>query len=233
MTIESRDITIRTSDGEMPAYIASPDAAKAPAIVMVSHVFGNDAGTREWVDRFAEHGFITVAPDIFWRTIPGPLHPEVPEERVQATERNQAFDRDAGKRDIASARDYVLALPQSNGKWAGAGYCFGGRYMLIAGAYLNPDAIVAFHPSKLGLELEAAAKITCPVSFHYGGADESVPMDLVASLNAALKNNPRAESYVYPGILHGFTAKSRPAYDKVAAETSFERALAVLDTLKR
>jgi len=57
-------------------------------------------------------------------------------------------------------------------------------------------------------------------------------MDLVASVNAALKNNLRAESFVYPGVLHAFTAKSRPAYDRGAAETSFARALAVLDALK-
>jgi carboxymethylenebutenolidase len=233
MSNSGRDITIPSSDGgAIPAYIAMPAQTPAPAIVIVPHVFGNDVNTLHWADRFAERGFITIAPDVFWRTIPGAMNPEVPEERAKATERNKQFDRDAGQRDIAAVRDYALALAASNGKWSVAGYCFGGRYTLLAGAYLGADAVVAFHPSRMDLEFEAAAKMTCPASYHFGGADESVPMDVVESIQAALKHDALAETYVYPGIKHGFTAKTRPAYDEHAAEMSFERALGVLSKLK-
>ena len=233
MTTATREITIPSADGgAIPAYIAMPAVLPAPAVVIVAAVFGVDAGLRAWADRYAEHGFLTVAPDFFWRTIPGPMRFDVPEERAKATERNAQFDRDAGQRDIAAVRDFVHGMPESNGHWALAGYCFGGRYTLLAGAYLGADAVVAFHPSKMGLELEAAAALTCPTSFHFGGADESVPMDVVEAVQAALKPNPRAESYVYPGIAHGFTMEGRPAYNAEAAELSFERALKVLDGLK-
>lgn len=233
MTTAARDITIPSADGgAIPAYLAIPAVLPAPAVVIVAAVFGVDAGTREWADRYAARGFLTVAPDFFWRTIPGPMRAEVPEERAKATERNAQFDRDAGQRDIASVRDYLLALPESNGKWSVAGYCFGGRYTLLAGAYLGADAVVGFHPSKMGLELEAAAAVTCAASYHFGGADESVPMDVVEAVQAALKPNPHAESYVYPGVAHGFTMKGRPAYDAAVADLSFERALTVLDGMK-
>jgi carboxymethylenebutenolidase len=228
-----RDIHIPSADGGViPAYVSMPSAAPAPVLIIVAAVFGVDPGTREWADRYAEHGFITIAPDFFWRTIPGPLRPDVPEERAQATERNQQFDRDAGVRDIAAVRDFARTLPESNGTWAVAGYCFGGRYTLIAGASLGADAVVAFHPSKMQLELDAAAGVRCPASFHFGGADDSVPMDVVEAVQAALKPNARAESFVYPGVAHGFTMKTRAAYDASASELSFERALRVLDTLK-
>jgi carboxymethylenebutenolidase len=233
MNLATRDIAIRSTDGgEIPAYMALPALVPAPVVVIVAAVFGVDEGTREWAGRYAQHGFIAIAPDFFWRTIPGPMRPEVPEERARATERNQAFDRDAGVRDIAAVRDYALALPEANGRWAVAGYCFGGRYALIAGAALDADAVVAFHPSKTQLELEAAAAITCPLSFHFGGADESVPMETVLAVQTALADNPRAVTFVYPGIAHGFTMATRPAYDKDASERSFERALVVLNGLK-
>jgi carboxymethylenebutenolidase len=233
MSNTGRNVTIPSSDGgAIPAYIAMPANLPAPTVVIVPHVFGIDVNTLAWADRFAERGFITIAPDVFWRTIPGAMDPEVPEERAKATERNKQFDRDAGQRDIAAVRDYALALPESNGKWAAAGYCFGGRYTLLAGAYLGAGAVVAFHPSRMHLEFEAAAKMTCPASYHFGGADESVPMNVVESIQAALKHDALAETYVYPGVKHGFTAKTRPAYDEHAAETSFERAITLLDTLK-
>jgi carboxymethylenebutenolidase len=221
-----------TDDGAIPAYIAMPSALPAPVVVMVAAVSGLDAGAREWADRYAERGFIAIVPDFFWRTIPGPMRLDVPEERAKATERNTLFDRDLGQQDIAAVRDYARWLPAGNGKWAVAGYCFGGRYTLLAGAYLGADAVVGFHPSKMGLELEAAAAVKCPASYHFGGADTSVPMDVVDAVRAALKPNARAECFVYPGVAHGFTAKGRDAYDGPVAELSFDRAIRVLDELK-
>jgi len=233
MPSATSDITIPSADGgAIPAYITLPATLPAAAVVLVAAVSGLDAGAREWADRYAQRGFITVVPDFFWRTIPGPMRLDVPEERAKATERNGQFDRDLGQRDIAAVRDYVRGLPESNGKWALAGYCFGGRYTLLAGAYLGADAVVGFHPSKMGLELEAAAALTCPASFHFGGVDTSVPMDVVAAVQAALEPNARAETFVYPGVAHGFTAKGRDAYDGPIAELSFDRAIQVLDGLK-
>jgi carboxymethylenebutenolidase len=233
MANSAHEITIRSDDGgAIPAYIAMPTVVPAPALVIVASVMGVDAATRAWADRYAAHGFICVAPDFFWRTVPGPIRADIPEERAKATARGRSFDRDAGVRDIASVRDYVRALPESNGKWSVAGYCFGGRYTLLAGAYLGADAVVGFHPSRMTQELDAAAAMTCPASYHFGGADESIPMDAVETVQAALKHNPRAESYVYPGIPHGFTAAGRENYDREASELSFERALRVLEGLK-
>lgn len=234
METATRDITILSDDGgAIPVYISMPAVVPAPALVIVAAIMGVDDVTRAWADRYAEHGFITVAPDFFWRTIPGPMRRDVPEQAAQMKERNKNFDRDACVRDIVSVRDYVRAFPESNGKWSAAGYCFGGRYTLIAGADLGADAVIGFHPSRMGLELEAAARLMCPASYHFGGADESVTMDVVEAVQSALKPNPRAETFVYPGVKHGFTMQDGPAYDPEVSELSFKRAVAVLDTLKR
>ncbi len=233
METAARDITIPSADGgAIPAYIAMPVVVPAPAVMIVAAITGVDEPARAWADRYAQHGFIAVAPDFFWRTIPGPLRRDVPEELAKTKERNAKFDRDAGASDIASVRDYVCGLRESNGKWAAAGYCFGGRYTLIAGAHLGADAVVGFHPSRMGLELDAAAQLMCPASYHFGGADESVTMDVVGAVQAALKHNPRAESFVYPGAQHGFALKGSPGYDAAVAELSFNRAVALLDGLK-
>jgi dienelactone hydrolase len=74
--------------------------------------------------------------------------------------------------------------------------------------------------------------VKCPASFHFGGADASVPMDVVEAVQAALKPNPRAETFVYPGVAHGYTMKGRDAYDGPVSELSFDRAIHVLDGLK-
>jgi dienelactone hydrolase len=54
----------------------------------------------------------------------------------------------------------------------------------------------------------------------------------VRAIQVALADNPRAETFVYPGVAHGFTMATRLAYNEDASESSFERALAVLNCLK-
>ncbi|HEV8022326.1 MAG TPA: dienelactone hydrolase family protein [Candidatus Lustribacter sp.] len=232
MPIVAKDITIPVAGGTMPAFLTLPETRPAPALVIVPSVFGVGAVARETGKTFAEHGFITLTLDVFFRTIPGPLNMADKAEFAKALERNERFDAETGQRDMAAARDFALALPECNGKWALLGYCFGGRYALRAGAYMGADAVAAFHPSKMGVELEAAAAVTCPTSFHFGGADQQVPPSEIEAVQRALAGNPRAESYVYPGIGHGFTSPGGPAYDAGVAKQSFERALRVLDELK-
>ena len=232
MPIVAKDITIPVAGGAMPAFLTLPEVRPAPALVIVPSVFGVGAVARENGKTFAEHGYITLTLDVFFRTIPGPLNMADKAEFAKALERNERFDADAGQRDMAAARDFALALPECNGKWALIGYCFGGRYTLRAGAYMGADAVAAFHPSRMGMELDAAAAVTCPTSFHFGGADQQVPMSEIEAVQRALAGNSRAESFVYPGIGHGFTSPGGPAYDEGVAQQSFERALRVLDELK-
>jgi len=233
MPIAARDITIPVGGAdEMPAYTAHPAGVPAPAVVIVPSVFGIGKVARDTVEMFAANGYLTVSLDMFFRTAPGPLDMSAKDAFAKAVERATRFDHEQGQKDIAKVRDYVLALPECNGKWACVGYCFGGRYTLLAGAYMGADAVAAFHPSRMGAELEAAAALRVPASFHCGGADQQVPMPEIEAVQRALASDPLAELYVYPGVAHGFTSPGGPAYDAEAARLSLERALRVLAGLK-
>ena len=47
--------------------------ARCRPIVLASAVHGVDKDIRDLADEFAAHGYIAAAPDLFWRSIPGPL----------------------------------------------------------------------------------------------------------------------------------------------------------------
>src|SRR4051812_46408413 len=70
-----KDIKVNSRDGgEFDCYIALPETAgKVPAIVLASAVHGADGDVRAIADAFAAKGYIAAAPDLFWRTLPGPL----------------------------------------------------------------------------------------------------------------------------------------------------------------
>lgn len=232
MPVVTKDVTIPVDGGAMPAYVAMPEATPAPAIVIVPSVFGIGAVAKETAKTFADNGYITLTLDVFFRTSPGPKDMSDKNAFALAVERAEKFDHKGGQRDMEAARDYALALPECNGKWAMIGYCFGGRYTLLAGAYMGADAVAAFHPSRMGAELEAAAKIRVPASFHFGGADAQVPMSEIEAVQQALAADPLAETYVYPGVAHGFSNPGGPAYDADVARISMERALKMLAQLK-
>jgi carboxymethylenebutenolidase len=232
MPVVTRDVVIPVAGGGMPAYMTLPAVTPAPALVIVPSVFGIGAVAKETAKTFAENGYITLTLDVFFRTSPGPKNMADKNAFAEAIDRAEKFDHQGGQRDMEAARDYALALPECNGKWAMIGFCFGGRYTLLAGAYMGADAVAAFHPSRMGVELEAAAKIRVPASFHFGGADAQVPMSEIEAVQTALAGEPLAETYVYPGVAHGFTSPGGPAYDAGAARVAMERTLTMLAQLK-
>jgi dienelactone hydrolase len=108
-------VKIKSSSGagEFDCYLALPAGnAKAPAVVMASAVHGVNADIRGIADEFAAKGFIAAAPDLFWRTLPGPL----PRDDKRAGERSQPRMPviKAGETDMADTLAMVRKLPQHN-----------------------------------------------------------------------------------------------------------------------
>src|SRR5580693_5400714 len=94
-------IAIEGRGGAFGAHIAGPRVLPAPAVVVLHEVFGVNADIRKTCDELAEQGFIAVAPDLFWRQEPGVNLKVTSEADWQHGLRlNQAYDRDAGAKDI-------------------------------------------------------------------------------------------------------------------------------------
>jgi len=97
-------ISINGQNGVFGAYIARPKTLPAPAVVGFPELFGVNADIRKHCDELAELGFIAVAPDLFWRQEAGVDLSVTSEPDWQHGLRlYQAYDRDAGARDIADA----------------------------------------------------------------------------------------------------------------------------------
>src|SRR3984957_21225368 len=105
-------ITITGRDGSFNAYIARPKTLPAPAVVVLQELFGVNADIRKHCDELAEQGFIAVAPDLFWRQEPDVDLSVTSEPDWQHGLRlNQAYDRDAGARDVKDTANVVAKLP--------------------------------------------------------------------------------------------------------------------------
>lgn len=212
-------VTITTRDGaKMGAEIVAP-AAKGTGIVLIPPIFGIDDSVRDIMAAWAGRGCGALFIDMFHRTVPGPLGREGA-EREKAHHRYEHFDVEQGVRDLEDAVAWLRRHPACNGKVVVFGYCFGGRYAYLASARSIADGGVSFHGTKIGLNLDEAKNVRRPLSIHVGDRDPSVPMSEVEATQKALAGNDMVDIHVYPGCVHGFTGKGRPAYDAEADAAS-------------
>jgi carboxymethylenebutenolidase len=125
------DIKVRSSGGgEFDCYLVTPQAAKPmPAIVLASAVHGVDKDIRAIADEFASCGYIAAAPDLFWRSVPGPLGRD--DERTRSRSQPRLPKIKAGEADMADTLAAVKKLPQYNGRAAAMGFCYGGPYAIL------------------------------------------------------------------------------------------------------
>lgn len=227
----TESITIPTADGgAMPAEVAYPAAGSGKGIVIVPPIFGVEDGTRDIMEVYAAEGCVVVAPDMFWRTVPGTLGREGA-EREKAVQRSDYFDVEQGVKDLGDAISHVRAMPECTGKVAVFGYCFGGRFAYLAGTRLGADGAVSFHGVAIGQHLDEADRLACPLSIHVGDSDPVVPKEEIEAIKAALGDKPGVEIRVYPGVGHGFTGKGRANYDETADTESNRAAIALIEAM--
>jgi carboxymethylenebutenolidase len=113
----------------MPIYVGEPEGTGPhPAVVLTFHRGGMDSFTTESVDRLAAAGFLTIAPDFYYRKKDLP-----PEEAVKFR-----LDDDVVS-DIRATVNHIGSLVGADtSRMAIMGHCMGGRTAFL-GACTLPD----------------------------------------------------------------------------------------------
>jgi carboxymethylenebutenolidase len=211
-------ILIESSDGRFRAHIARPKVLPAPAVVVLHEVFGVNADIRKTCDELAEQGFIAVAPDLFWRQEPGvDLSVTSEPDWRHGLRLNQAYDRDAGARDVKDTANGVAKLPDCTSKVAVLGYCLGGLMTFLTAVRYGVDAAVAYHGGDTEKYLGEADGLHAPLLMHLAEEDEFISKPAQAKIKAALACRPSATVYSYPGQRHAFARHNGAHYNAAAA----------------
>jgi carboxymethylenebutenolidase len=205
-----KTIKIRSTEGgEFDCYLAVPNAdGPVPAVVLACAVHGVDADIRQIADEFAGHGVIAAAPDLFWRTVPGPLSHD--DERCQPR-----------------------TLPQFNGRAATMGFCYGGPYAILGPKRLGYAAGISCHGTQMLDYIGELDGVTEPVCIIWGDKDHRAPPEVQAAYRPVPSRMKNVEVHIFPGILHGYMMPGSPkAFDQKSRDFSMKRALAILDGLR-
>ncbi len=227
-------VKIKSSSGggEFDCYIALPaGTAKAPAVVMAAAVHGVNADIRSIADEFAASGFIAAAPDLFWRTLPGPL----PREDKRAGERSQPRMPviKAGETDMADTLAMVQKIPQHNGKAAAMGFCFGGPYAAIGPKRLGFDAGIGCHSTQMKDFIHEFDGLSKPVCLIWGDQDFAAPPEVQEAYVGLAKKQPQLAVHIFPGIQHGYMMRENAAaWSPPTYAFSMARSIEILNSLR-
>jgi carboxymethylenebutenolidase len=217
-------ITVKGRDVEFGAYIARPKSFPAPAVVVLHEVFGVNSDIRKTCDELAAQGFLAVAPDLFWRQEPGVDLSVTSEPDWQHGLRlYQAYDRDAGARDVKDTANAVAKFPECTGKVAILGYCLGGLMTFLTAARYGVDAAVVYHGGDTEKYLGEVGGLNAPLLMHLAEEDEFISKAAQADIKAALAKKPSTTVYSYPGQNHAFSRHGGAHYNAEAAALSHER----------
>jgi carboxymethylenebutenolidase len=222
-----------TEGGEFDCYVAAPDSdGQVPAIVLASAVHGVDADVLAIAEEFAAHGFIAAAPDLFWRSIPGPLSHDDDRTKQRSQPRLEKIKK--GEGDMVDTLTYLGKLPQFNGHAAAMGFCYGGPYAILGPKRLGYAAGISCHGSQMLDYIHELDGVGAPVCIIWGDQDHRAPAEVLNAYRAVPSGMKNVEVHIFPGILHGYMMPGNPkAFDQITRDFSMGRALAILGGLRR
>jgi carboxymethylenebutenolidase len=231
--LRREDIRVRSGDGaQFDCYLVQPESSvPVPAVVLASAIHGVDADLRGIADELASRGFIAAAPDLFWRTLPGPLARDDPRAPPRGQPRLERIR--AGERDLADVLRTLRGQPLFNGRAAVIGFCYGGPYAILGPKRLGYDAGISCHGTQMLDFIGELEAVRQPVCFIWGDQDTAAPANVLDAYRAMPARMPNVEVHVAPGVLHGYMMRGNvKAYDASLYEFSMERAVAILDDLR-
>jgi carboxymethylenebutenolidase len=221
--MKGRDLTV---DG-VAIYESLPPSLPAPGVLVLHELFGLNDDIRRITDRFADLGYVAVAPDL------------LDGGRISCVARAMAQIQRGEGSILDTAEEHLRSLADREDvdrqRVAVVGFCMGGSFALLLGVRGTAQAISANYGIFPG---DDVAERLCPVIASYGGKDHLMGRDGIKLSRALERTDVPRDIVTYPNAGHSFMNQAeghrvskalvgRPlmavAFDEDASEDSWER----------
>jgi carboxymethylenebutenolidase len=213
-------IQLTASDGhKLAGYLAEPAGKPKGGLIAAMEIFGVNNHIRSVADGYAADGYLVLAPALFDRVQPGYEAGYTQEEIQKGIAIIQKINLDDTMKDIAAALQRIAAA----GKTGIVGWCWGGTVAWKAAASVAGLACAVPYygggiPGLIGLQPK------CPVMFHWGETDQSIPLEKAREFAAAHKD----QTHYFYAAGHGFNCDQRASYHGDSAKLARTRTLEFL-----
>jgi carboxymethylenebutenolidase len=224
-------VTFPSNGDTCDGYLAVPESGSGPGVIVVQEYWGLVDHVKQLADRFADQGYVALAPDFF--------HGATTSEPDEAMRLLMGLAMDRAAKDIGGAATYLVGRDDVTSRGVGGvGFCMGGSLALWSPT-LSDDVRVAvgFYPA-LPWEKMAPQWSNYNGKFamiHASEEDGTSSADGIQAAKKAIESGGGdVEVYDYPGTHHAFVNDTRPeVYDAEAAETGMRRTLELLSSRLR
>jgi len=218
--LQTENIRYPGETGEVRAYLAKPKGSeKRPGVVVIHENRGLNAHIEDVARRVALEGYLALAPDALSPFGGTPANPD------EARPLFQKLDSRSNTKNFVAAVEYLKTHPQSTGKVACMGFCWGGGVTNQV-AVNSPElaAAVPFYGAQPAPE--DVSKIKASMLVHYAGQDERINAGIEAFEAALKKASVDYKIFIYEGAGHAFFNDTNATrYHKEAAQLAWQRTI--------
>ncbi len=168
-------------------------------------------------DRFAEAGFLALAPDLY--------HGKMARTKEEAGQMMGALDMKKAVAEIGAAAAKLKTDPGCNGRVAVVGFCMGGALTLAAACGLEGLAAAVPFYGLPQMPMEAYARVKTPLQAHFAKKDDWAKPSIAEEIQKSVRSGGgQMDLFVYDAG-HAFMRSTDPeAYDAASARLAWERA---------
>ena len=208
-------INIKSADGgTFTAFLAKPQAAGGPGIVLIQEIFGVNKVMRDIAVDLSRLGYVVACPDLFWRQEPRvDITDQTDAEWKKAFDLFKGFDQDKGVQDLDATLGVLRDMDDCSGKAGTVGYCLGGKLAYAMAARTSVDCAVGYYGVGIEQALGEASNISKPLMLHVAEKDQFVPQEAQEKIKAALSGHPQVTLHFYPGMDHAFARVGGAHFD--------------------
>jgi carboxymethylenebutenolidase len=229
-TLETKDVEFPSDSVQMRGYLARPKKSGTyPGVIVLHEAFGLVEHERDVARRFANAGFIALAPDVYTQ-IGAPKN---------VSDMNEVRSKMFGLSDtqlvryFESAASFVRSQPGCNGKVGCVGFCVGGRWTLLFACSSNqvnaaidcwggfitratPEALTT--PERPKPVIDLVPNLHCPLYVVCGEEDQNPSPADAEELRKRLEKAGKTFQFdMFKNAGHAFFADYRPSYREKAA----------------
>jgi carboxymethylenebutenolidase len=210
--MRTETLSFSTANGDSTAYVAIPDAETKRAVLVIQEWWGINDHIRDIAGRYANEGFIAIAPDLYRGKIAKTsdvastlMHDLKIEDGLDTITNAMSKSRDA----------YGITHFGING------FCMGGTYALRAACELEGISAAAAFYGDIPSE-EVLKKLQVPTIFISGTKDAWINAQKVGELEDAIEKYELPVNSVKYEADHAFFNNTRPeVYNETAARDAW------------
>jgi carboxymethylenebutenolidase len=220
------EVEYESNGGSAPGYLAEPESGGGPGVIVLQEWWGLDDSIKRYCDRFAEEGFLALAPDLY--------RGETTEQPDEAQQKMMAMNMEQTVKDMTGAVDFLKGHEGFQGSGVGSvGFCLGGGLAVWAAAESDDVKAVVTYYYVMPHGKPDFSKIKAPVLGHFGTSDDFVSVDDAKGLEQELSDaGVDVDFELYDGAGHAFANDHNRlgTYDEGKADDAWRK---TVDFLKR